>query len=386
MKVLGKLSVILFVCIFLAHVSVLAVDKGAFGTAPKANNGKKWRIGYYEGGEYTTIQQNLIATVKSLMNLGWIEKAKVPPQKGEQTRELWNWLATKAKSKYIQFVEDAHYTAKWDDNLRKKMAVEILNRLNQKKDIDLMMALGTWAGQDLANNKHKTPTIVMGTSDPLSSGIIKSIEDSGYDHITARIDPFRYERQIQIFHEIIQFRKLGIAYENTVTGRSYGAIDKVEDVAKEVGFEIVRCYARSDVPDVKIAEEEIKKCFHQLAKKVDAIYVTIHGGVSLRNIPELVKIANSHRIPTFSQSGSQEAKWGMLMSISQAGYKYVGRYYAETIAKILNSAEPRQLDQVFEDPPKIAINLETAQAIGFDPPVDVLGAADEIFTEITKPQ
>jgi len=42
---------------------------------------------------------------------------------------------------------------------------------------------------------------------------------------------------------------------------------------------------------------------------------------------------------------------------------------------------PNELDQLFEEPPKIAINLKTAELIGFDPPVIILGAADEIFTE-----
>jgi hypothetical protein len=43
------------------------------------------------------------------------------------------------------------------------------------------------------------------------------------------------------------------------------------------------------------------------------------------------------------------------------------------------------LDQVFEEPKKISINLKTAVAIGYDPPVDVLGAADEIFEDIESP-
>ena len=66
-------------------------------------------------------------------------------------------------------------------------------------------------------------------------------------------------------------------------------------------------------------------------------------------------------------------------------FKYVGHFYAEIIAKIFNGAQPRQLDLIFEDPPKIAINLKTAEIIGYDPPVDVLGAADEIYQEIVKP-
>jgi ABC-type uncharacterized transport system substrate-binding protein len=320
------------------------------------------------------------------MEMGWIERAEIPPQKGDQTKDLWNWLATDGKSKYLQFVKDAHYSANWDENLRKQMATEILNRVNQKKDIDFMMAMGTWAGQDLATNKHHTPTMVMVAADALGAGIIKRVEDSGFDHVTARVDPLRYERQVRIFHDVIGFKKLGVAYENTPTGRSYSAIDQIQKIAKERGFEVVPCHEKSDVPDLKVAEEGMKRCFHELGKRVDAIYVTFHGGVSPRSIPELVKIANSYRIPTFSQEGSQEVKYGFLMSISHASYKYVGRYYAETFARILNGAKPRQLDQVFEDPPKIAINLKTAQIIGYDPPVDVLVAADEIYEEIVTPE
>jgi hypothetical protein len=56
------------------------------------------------------------------------------------------------------------------------------------------------------------------------------------------------------------------------------------------------------------------------------------------------------------------------------------------MAKIFNGAKPRDIGQLFEDPPKIAINLKTAELIGYDPPVDVLSAADEIFEDIEIPK
>jgi ABC-type uncharacterized transport system substrate-binding protein len=387
MKIFVKMLIFLFGCIFfLVNVAVLAADKGNFSTNPATNNGKKWRIGYYEGGEYISYQRNLLMTVKGLMELGWIETIEIPSQAGEQTKDLWNWLVADTKSEYIEFVEDAHYSANWNKELRKKTAAEIINRLNETKDIDLMIAAGTWAGKDLANDRHQTPTIVISTSNAVSAGIIKSVEDSGYDHIHARVDPFRYERQITIFYNIIGFQKLGVAYENTATGRAYAAMDKVEQVAEEYGFEIVSCYTIDDVPDIKVSEESVKKCFTELGDKVDAIYVTVQNGVNVKSIPGLVNLVNSFDLPTFSQYGSSFVKYGFLMSISRAGYKYVGHFYAETIAKIFNGAKPRQLDQLFEDPPKIAINLKTAEIIGYDPPVDVLGAADEIYQEIEQPE
>jgi ABC-type uncharacterized transport system substrate-binding protein len=133
------------------------------------------------------------------------------------------------------------------------------------------------------------------------------------------------------------------------------------------------------------AYQSVYACFEKLKDKVDALYVTRQHGVDAVSVPELAQRAISAKIPTFSQAGSDEVKAGLLMSISQAGWKYVGKFHAESIAKILNGAEPRQLNQLFEDPPIIAINLKTAELIGFDPPVDVLSAADEIYQEIAVP-
>jgi ABC-type uncharacterized transport system substrate-binding protein len=385
MKRFHRVCALSIVSLFLVPTLVLGADKGNFSVAPKANNGAKWRLGYYEGGPYPDYQASMIATVRALMELGWMEKAEIPPQKAEQTKELWNWLSSQSKSDFLEFVKDAHYSADWNDDVRKKTSPEIIKRLNEQKDIDLMIAAGTWAGKDLANNEHHTDTIVISTSDPVSSGIIKSVEDSGYEHILARVDPKRYQRQIRIFHDIVGFKKLGMAYADTDAGRSYAALEPVREVAKERGFEIIGCFTKDDIPDSKLAAASVEQCFQDLVKKADAIYVTKQNGVNKGSIPDLVAIANSSRIPTFSQSGSEEVKWGFLLSISQAGFKYVGQYYAETIARIFNGARPVQLDQVFEGPPKIAINLRTASIIGFDPPVDTLGAADEIYQEIASP-
>jgi len=385
MKVIKKTTIFLVLCIFATSTAGFAADKGIFKSRPNLNDGKKWRIGYYEGGPYIDYQWIFAETVKALMKMGWIEEELLPNLKGEETGGLWKWLATEAKSNYLEFVKDAHYNAKWEDKLREETVKKVIRRLNTKKDIDLMIAMGTWAGKDLANNQHKTNTMVVSASDAVGAGIIKSVEDSGLDHLHAYVDPFRYQRQVRVFHDMIGFKKLGVAYENTVDGRSYAAIEMVEKVAKERNFEIERCFAVSDISDVAKKEKEYVDCFRQLAQKADAIYVTVHGGVSAHSIPEMVAIANSHRTPTFSQSGSEEVKWGILASLSQAGFKYVGQFHAETFAKVFNGAMPRVLDQVFEEPKKISINLKTAVAIGYDPPVDVLGAADEIFEDIESP-
>jgi hypothetical protein len=77
--------------------------------------------------------------------------------------------------------------------------------------------------------------------------------------------------------------------------------------------------------------------------------------------------------------GSEEVKAGLLMSLAEAKKSYLGLFHAEVIARIFNGAKPRQLNQIWADPAKIALNLETTRQIGFDPPVDILLAADEVY-------
>lgn len=381
MNVLSKFIIVVLLA-FVSGVNTLAGDKNSFPMSPATNHGKKWRVAYYEGGPYTDYQQVFTETIHGLMKLGWIETAELPKQEGEENKILWDWLATKAKSKYLEFPKDAFYSANWVNKTRLQVVEQLMKRFNEVKDIDLLIAVGTMAGQDFANDKHKTPTLVMTASDPISAGIIKSVEDSGFEHVHATIDPKRYERQVRIFHEIIDFKKLGMIFEDSVNGRAFSAIELAEKVAKEKGFEIIRCYCLDEsVDSQELREESVKKCANELVGKVDALYITQQSGVNQNTIPEFIKIANKNRIPTFSQAGSAEVKSGVLLSLSQAGFRYVGEFQAQIIAKVFNGAKPNQLVQLFEEPPKIAINLKTAEIIGFNPPIVLLGATDEIFSE-----
>ncbi len=361
-----------------------SASEAAFSTSPRTNEGKPWRIAYYEGGSHGNYYEYLRAVVDGLMTLGWIETRSIPNHAGKSSQALWEWLSN-ASSKYVEFKKDAFYSAGWDTDVRNAQREEMIGRLNHKSDIDLVLAFGTWAGKDLATDAHKVPTIVMSTSEPVRSGIITSIHDSGRNHVHARVDPKRYERQIRVFHDVIEFGRLGVAYEDSPDGRSYAAMDTVEKVAAERGFELVRCHTKSDVADQEVANRSVVSCFEKLVKEADAIYVSNQGGVNPDTIPQLVDIANRYRVPTFSQAGSREVRYGFLMSISRPSFKPVGRFLAATVAKVLNGAQPRELNQLFEEAPSIAINLKTAEVIGLYLYADVLAAADEIYRNIEAP-
>ena len=356
-----------------------------FPTKPTLHNGKKWRIAYIEGGAFKDYRESLASTIEGLMDLEWIEKKTVPRDNATESGKLWKWLSTEIKSNYLEFVPDAYWSANYNKEKRVENKAALLTRVNEQKDIDLIIAMGTSAGLDIANNDHHTPTIIASVADPVVSKIIKSSNDSGFDHVTARVDPDRYERQINVFYEIIGFKRLGVVFEDTPEGKAIAALESVKKIAKQKNFTVVTCHAPFSTPELQKSAKDLTPCYEELSKKVDALYITNRASLNPENIQVLLKILEPHKIATFAQMGSDMVKRGVLLSIAAPSrFRAVGVFYAQTIAKIFNGAMPRQLPQEFQGSPRIAINLAAAKKIGFDPAVDILGAADEIYEEILE--
>ena len=360
-------------------------DSMALKTAPTLNNGEKWRIGYLEGGPWPDYQETLKETVISLIDLGWIKKTELPHlQNTDDTRILWTWLSHNIKSDYLNFVEDAYWSSNWEDSLREKNRLACLDRLRGKK-IDLMFAVGTWAGLDLANNNHSVSTIIMSTSDPITTGIIKSAEDSGFDHVVAECDPTRYLRQIQLFYDIIKFKRLGVVYEDTSDGKAYSNLEDLRKVSIERGFELVECIA----PDTNLSEDEASnayaECCEKLAPTIDAFYFTAHRGADPKNISKALVPLLRYKVRTWSNWGVIHIKNGVLLSVGRKDFKLPGKFNANNLAQIFNGVKPRNLKQVLKEELTLAINLETARIIGYKPPKNLMKIIDVAYDKIESP-
>ncbi|WP_320041827.1 ABC transporter substrate binding protein [uncultured Desulfobacter sp.] len=376
-------SKIVFILVFLLTCYPFAAiaDSMHFSTTPvhSPSNSGKWNIGYVQGGEYGDYCDTLLATLDGLIKLGWIDPIDTSQFIGLDAGDVWKILAQKANSSFLRFVGDGFYSADWKSENRKEIKQQLEQRIQAGNSLDLLIAMGTWAGQDLSKSKLDIPVIVMCTSNPVAAGIIKSPKASGKKNLHAQFDPTFHERQIKYFHLTVPFKKLGIIFEDTDVGKSYAGFSSVEKAAKENGFDLVVCHAQSDIPDTTQCEKEYLDCVDNLATKIDALYVTAHGGVNAHTIPLIVEKTIRYSIPTFSQYGSKDVEKGLLISLSRTSYKKVGMFEAAIIANVLNGANPGDLVQVFEEPLQITLNIDTAQHIGYLPTADVIAAADKIF-------
>ena len=348
-------------------------------TSPRRRpDGAKWRIGYVASGEHPNYQRTVRVILDGLQALGWLHIAPIP--EGLTDHEIWQFIATNTRSDVLEFVGDACWIPpSFDIHLRPALRQAIAYRLREQHDLDLIVAMGTLAGQDMVTLGAPVPTIVASTSDAIAANIVKSPKDSGLDNLFVHIYPERYARQLRLFHDTVPFKTLGLVYENTREGRIVSAVDAIERLASELDFTLVRCDARAEGLDRATALHNVVACYREISAQVDAVYVTTHIGITPLNVGRVSQVLRAAKVPSFSMHGAEDVRNGILMSLAQSDHTALGLFFAEAIARIFNGAKPRQLRQIWRDPATIALNLETARVIGFDPPVDVLLAADEVY-------
>jgi ABC-type uncharacterized transport system substrate-binding protein len=323
----------------------------SLAAAPEVRAEKKFRIGYLQGGDYHTYRQLFSAVMDEFESVGWADR--------------------------LEFPADACFSAEWDRDRCKEMA----RALAARDDLDMIWAFGTWAGQEMVKTDNvTTPIVVMSVSNAVRSGIVPSYEDSGRDNLTTRIDPAKYERQVRLFYDVFRFKKLGFVYADTPSGRTYADLETLKKLSKELDFELV---GYNKVPEnKKDAPAWILKGIKEIAPKIDAYYMTICIGFELSQVPQVMEVLNGHKIPTMSMYGADYVKAGAMMTIADSRYKQRARFTVSKIIKILEGAKPRDFPVVFAPGPRLTINLAAAKKIGWDPPIDILASADQVYNEI----
>ena len=176
-----------------------------------------------------------------------------------------------------------------------------------------------------------------------------------------------------------------MVYEDSDAARVYSAVNEVESLAQEKGFEIVRYHVKEPLSPEEYPGyyQEVQAAYNKLAPQVDAVYITI-ASLESEKLPVLFQPFYEHKVPIFSQLGNIEVENGALITVSVMDEINIGRFGADNISKCLLGAKPRDLEQSFQSAPKISLNAEVADKIGFKLPFELAIVVDEVYQTIGK--
>lgn len=343
---------------------------------------KPKRLGMIVGGPTSEYQLIFTGMIERLAELGLIADDAVVAPEGQGLKPMWKWLSANAGGDKLSFVADAFYSPDWDEQDRPRVKDALLRRLKTKNDLDCILAFGTWGGQDIAKEDLDVPVLVISVTNAVEAEIIPSVDDSGRDNLLAIIEPDRYLRQVNVFHEIIGFSKLGIVYEDTPAGRSSISLTEIEEAAAEKGITLERCNDNFYIEDVRLAAERLRACHAAMVDRgAEAVYITynlaLEGEYTSLAMEPLLKAG----LPTFAQSGSDLVRQGAMLSVARSNIKDEGIFAADSLEKILRGQKPRAISQRYDSVFSLAVNLRTAALAGWNPPMDILAVVDEFYQD-----
>ncbi|MDQ2085371.1 ABC transporter substrate binding protein [Herbivorax sp. ANBcel31] len=337
---------------------------------------KKFKIAVVQSGEYYAYIDYFSNMLEGLKEIGWLNDVDLPKE-ADSMLSFLEELNSISYSDYVEFSVDLFFDMEWDTE---RMKSSEFSSIKNSDNIDLIISLGTSSTRYISKiGDFPIPVLGDGISDPVGAGISKSYEDSGKDFLTVMCDPSVYLRQVRLFHDIVGFERLGVLYTDTVEGRSYAALRDVEKVSQERGFDMVgftKYLIEEEVPE---ADDMFLKALKELSPHIDAIYLNPSAGVNINNLPNILKILNNHKIPSFVMMGSMYVENGVLYGVSMEELTSAGIYNAKKVEMILHGYKPRELNQLFEHNPRISVNLKTAKSLNYDVPVDLLLSTDEIY-------
>jgi ABC-type uncharacterized transport system substrate-binding protein len=334
----------------------------------------KKNIGFLLSSEYYSYKSHLVGILNGLNKNNLIQfKTNRNLDDIDNSKELIKYIENMYVSKDLRISSDLFF---YLDN---KSDVYKLNQNIKNKNIDILIVAGTLAGKHSLKYKD-TKRLVFSSSNAYTSNIVQGIEYSNVNNLWAHIDLDRFTRQIQIFHDIFKFENLGIVYEDTINGRSYADLYNIQDKCQKLNINLIEKTTFEPKPDSSKDYEryikDLKKNYEYLSDNVDAFFLSANE-IKEEDLADLLEIFYNKGIPVFSQVGGNEI-YNTLFATS-TDYEQIGSYGASIIADVLNNVNPKDINQEFQDIPKIIINLDIANKINYKPDIKLLLIADKII-------
>ncbi len=343
--------------------------------------GGKFRIAYVDIDEYPVTGGMLYYVVESLKQDGWIQYDSLPADpENVDAKMLVNWLAGRDLGPYMEFVSSANYYLAYEGE--EAVGQSLRDHVQNKRDIDVIFAMGTWPGTFVKSLNLNAPLLVYGSIDPIGAGIVKSAADSGDARIWAQVDPSAFQRQLQFYYDTLPFKNIGMVYNDEVVA----SIPDYEETARANGFTITKVkidkLESSSQADQDRYYANLKSIYERLIQndKVDAYLINTDVITDNARMKELFKLFYEQKIPIFVQIGDNYIQNGAFMLVSPRDYKGGGAFVSYTLGAIFNGAKPGELPQEYTSSPYLSLNLDVAERIGFTPNFEMLLSSEYIYS------
>lgn len=265
------------------------------------------------------------------------------------------------------FVEGENLTIDFQNAQGDTANCDLMAKTMVTSRVDLLAGIATPAvmSEYSAAKTSGIPIVFTAVSDPVSAGLVQSIEQPGTD-CTGTSDVLPLEKQVKMIRAFLpDATKIGVIY-TTSEPNSVSHLEKLQGIAADNGFEVIAV-------GVTNSSEVASAAASVVAQGADCINNFTDNNV-VDNLSAVIKAANDGGIPVFG-SEIEQVKNGCLASES-IDYVALGEQTGRMAARILSGedASTMPVEEVEDATP--VYNSEVLEALGLTLPADYQDAQD----------
>jgi putative ABC transport system substrate-binding protein len=235
---------------------------------------------------------------------------------------------------------------------------------------DVILGTNTPTVRALKQATDTIPIVFAGNSDPIGDGVVASLAKPG-GNITGftGFDAAIAGKWVQLLKEISSGTERVAVIFNPDTAPYTIFLPVMETVAPQVGVTLIRAPVRDTVA--------IESAISTLARAPGGGLVVLPDIFMALNRELILRIATRSRLPTMGPLRFWAVDGG-LMSYG-SNFPDLFRQAAAYVDRILHGEKPSDLPVQAPTKFELVINLKTAQALGIEVPLPLIGRADEVI-------
>ena len=337
-------------------------------------DGEPFRVALIdEGPPIESSYQWYMGLCRKFKDMGYLPENLNLDDVPEDLEEFYEYVNENNNSQYLQF-EDTFYFITEDN--KEELAETLANRVDGGQ-IDIFIVTGTMPGTFLKKMNYSVPFLVSFASDPVASGIIDSVEDTGDENIWALVEDDPFARQFMAYANNLNAQKIGIlALENY---DDIAGLQSIQNRALDMNVE----YEIAHVPEVDATEDDVKAAVQNFINSdVDAIYV-LYGIYDMTDldIMTVVDMLEGTGIPLLMCDGDEKIANGGMLMFAMFDYESYGERAAEVADRVFHNEKAGAQETLYMSTPKIQLNISSAKKIGWNLNYEFLQSVDIVYGE-----
>jgi putative ABC transport system substrate-binding protein len=249
-------------------------------------------------------------------------------------------------------------------------AAQIARRFKDEKPL-LVIGIATPTAQALANAIKDIPVIYSAVTDPVSAGLVASL-DKGGANVTGTSDMTPVRGQLEFLLSVKKVKRLGHIY-NAGEANSVKLASMVKAFCAEKGLSLVEATVTNS--------SEVKQATLSIADRIDAIYLGNDNTV-FSAINAVAEVAIQKKLPLVTADPSSAEEGVPVLAALGFDYYAMGRATGKIALRVLGGVKTADIPAYLSTDPKdflLVINKDTAAKIGLAIPDAVVSRAQVVI-------